>query len=485
MKMRSLNGNAGRSVLKNAILVGLILANPLMACEKGNSGGGTATPTGTVEQVFTRADRSVLLEKQAAKLAFNATAGGAEIEVDESVTYQPVEGFGYTLTGSSALLIQGMGASQRAALLNELFGTGENSVGISYLRLSLGASDLSPYVFSYNDLGPGQTDETLSKFSLAEDTVDLIPLIKQIQTIRPGIKFMASPWSAPAWMKTNGSSIGGSLQTRYYGVYAQYFVKYIQAMKSRGIDIDAVTVQNEPQHGGNNPSMVMSAAEQTNFVRDHLGPAFRAAGLTTKIIVWDHNCDNPNFPITVMNDAAAKAFVHGSAFHLYAGDISAMSQVHTAHPDRALYFTEQWTGANGSFAGDFMWHTRNVIIGSMRNWARVALEWNLANNPRFGPATPGGCTQCLGAVTIDGSTVQRNVSYYIIAQVARFVPAGSTVIKSMSPGNITQAAFKTPDGKRVLLVMNDGGTAMNFKIKWNNTYAAATLPAGTVATYVW
>ena len=184
-------------------------------------------------------------------------------------------------------------------------------------------------------------------------------------------------------MKDNNSSIGGSLQTQYYDVYAKYFVKYIQQMKAEGITIDAVTPQNEPLNPGNNPSLVMTAAEQTNFIKNNLGPAFQAAGLTTKIITYDHNCDQPDYPIAVLSDPAANAFVNGSAFHLYAGDISALTTVHDAFPDKAVYFTEQYTSSTGDFGGDLKWHLKNVIIGSMRNWSRTALEWNLANDPNL------------------------------------------------------------------------------------------------------
>ncbi len=457
------------------------------SCTKGGSGGSTPPPTsGTVEQWWTNTAQTKLIEKQAALLAFEGkNPGGVQVELDEATLYQSVDGFGYTLTGSSAMLINSMVAADKGKLLNELFGKGTGSIGVSYLRLSLGASDLSPFVFSYNDLAAGETDPTLARFSLSLDTVDLVPVLKEILAINPNIKLMASPWSAPAWMKTNNSPVGGGLLPARYGVYAQYFVKYIQAMKAKGITIDAVTVQNEPQHGGNNPSMVMSSAEQGDFVKNHLGPAFQAAGITTKIIIWDHNCDNPNYPISILNDAGAKAFINGSAFHLYAGSISALTQVYEAHPDRDLYFTEQWTSSTGNFGGDLMWHMQNVIIGSMRNRSKTALEWNLANDPSFGPHTPGGCTQCKGALTINGSSVTRNVSYYIIGQVSKFVPPGSKVIRSVAPGNVPQVAFITPEGKKVLLIANEGNATLNFSIKWNNTYAPVQLPGGTVATYVW
>jgi glucosylceramidase len=369
--------------------------------------------------------------------------------------------------------------------LNELFGSTNNSIGISYLRISIGASDLNSSVFSYDDMPTGQTDPALSNFSLSQDSVDVVPVLKQILTINPNIKILGSPWSAPVWMKDNGNSIGGSLLPIYYSVYATYFVKFVQAMQTKGITVDAITVQNEPQYGGNNPSMVMSALQQADFIKNNLGPAFQTAGIHTKIIIWDHNCDNPNYPISILNDAAAKTFIDGSAFHLYGGDISALSAVHNAHPDKNLYFTEQWTGANESFSDNLKWHIKNVIIGSMRNWSKVALEWNLANDPSFGPHTTGGCTECKGAVTINASSFTRNVGYYIVAHASKFVPAGSVRITSNMVTSLPNVAFKTASGKKVLLVENESTSDLGFNIRYKGKWVYTTLTAGAVATYIW
>lgn len=256
-------------------------------------------------------------------------------------------------------------------------------------------------------------------------------------------------------------------------------------MQAKGIRIDAITIQNEPLHGGNNPSMLMQAPGQAEFIKNHLGPAFQSAGITTKIIVWDHNCDNPTYPITVMNDAAAKQYINGSAFHLYNGDIGALSQVKNQHPDKELYFTEQYTSSTGGFGGDLRWHIRHVIIGSMRNWSRNALEWNLANDASFGPHTPGGCTVCKGALTINNGFVARNVAYYIIAHASKFVPDGSVRIASNNYGNLFTVAFKRADGKKVLIALNDGTAPQTFNIKYKGKWAVATLEAGDVCTYVW
>ncbi len=477
----------GNKIVIVAIL--FCVTNICGVCTKKDKGNDPVTPpTGgaAIESWFTKADQTVLLQKQTTNLVFNSPANSySTVDIDSNIAMQTIDGFGYTLTGGSAYLINRMGTAEKAALLNELFSNADNAIGVSYLRVSIGASDLSPSVFSYDDMPAGQTDPTLANFNLSQDTIDLIPVLKQILQINPNIKIMGSPWSPPVWMKDNGSSIGGSLLPQYYSVYAQYFVKYIQQMQSKGIIIDAITIQNEPQHGGNNPSMLMSALQQADFIKNHLGPAFQTAGITTKIIVWDHNCDNPNYPITVLNDAAAKPFINGSAFHLYNGDISALTTVHTAHPDKALYFTEQWTGANGSFDGDLKWHVKNVVIGSMRNWSRVALEWNLASDLNYNPHTPGGCTECKGAITISSSSFFRNVGYYIIAQASKFVPAGSVRISSNIIAGVQNVAFKRPDGKKVLLALNEGNVAVSFNIRYKGSWAVASLLAGTVATYIW
>ena len=456
-------------------------------CSKNNAGGNNNnSETVNAEYWITRSDQTATLQKQSTSFVFSTDANNNSIiEIDSTKTFQTVDGFGYSLTGGSAFLINKMDEASKNSLLNEFFGAGESSIGVSYIRISIGASDLDAAVFSYDDLAAGQTDLSLSNFSLSKDTVDLIPVLKKILAINPNLKIMGSPWSAPVWMKDNGSSIGGSLKPEYYSVYAQYFVKYIQAMAAKGIDLHAITVQNEPQHGGNNPSMVMSALQQGEFVKNHLGPAFRNAGITTKIVVWDHNCNNPNYPITIMDDPAAKAFVDGSAFHLYEGEIGAMSGVHAAHPDKNLYFTEQWTGANGSFDGDLKWHIKNVIIGSMRNWSKVALEWNLASDPNYQPHTPGGCSECKGAVTISGSVASKNVSYYIVAHASKFVTPGSVRIESSTGSTVSNVVFIRPDGKKVMLVVNENGAAVNVNLKYKGKWAVVSIPGNAVATYIW
>lgn len=449
------------------------------------------TTSDTVSVWLTAPDRSALLAHRS-PIGFSPNTGantGPTITVDGAQTYQTMDGFGFALTGSSALVIHRMPDAARAPLLRELFGRDDASLGISYLRLTIGASDLSPASFTYDEVPAGQTDTALASFSIAAEQAHLVPLLKEILAINPNVTLLGSPWTAPRWMKDNASYIGGSLLPQYYQAYANYFVKYIQAMKAEGITIAAITPQNEPLNPSNEPSLVMTAAQQAQFIKCCLGPALRAAGLSTKIFVYDHNADHPEYARAILDDPAASAFVDGSAFHLYAGPVEALTAVHDAHPEKNLYFTEQYTPSNGQFAGDLRWHLRNIIIGAPANWARVALEWNLANDEKFGPHTPGGCTTCLGAVTIDSasSNVTRNVGYYILGHASRFVPPGSVRVASTLSGatGLFQVAYRTPAGRYVLVVLNDGNAPQQLNIVYSGKRAAHILGVGEAATYVW
>lgn len=434
----------------------------------------------------TTPDQQHLLRPDTLTVQAIAPAGSLQIVLDTAQTYQVMDGFGFTLTGGSALNLQRMSAPARAAILQELFGEGPEDIRVNYLRLSIGASDLDEYPWSYDDLPEGQTDPELAHFSLGYDTLYLIPTLKEILAIQPGIKLMGSPWSPPAWMKDNTDTRGGSLLPEFYPAYAHYFVKYIQGMAGSGIRLDAITVQNEPLHPGNNPSLYMPAEAQADFVRNHLGPAFREAGIDTKIVLYDHNADRPDYPISILDDPQAAAFVNGSAFHLYGGEIGALSEVHARHPDKDLYFTEQWIGAPGDFAGDFGWHIAQLMIGAPNNWCKTVLQWNLAADENQEPHTDrGGCTRCLGGITIQGDSVTRNPAYYIVAQNSKFIPAGAVRIGSSQADGIGNVAYRRPDGARVVLIQNQGDGAWDLTVSEGTETVSFSLAPGEVGTLVW
>ncbi|MBT8291775.1 MAG: glucosylceramidase [Eudoraea sp.] len=462
-----------------------MILSVLLNC-KGQPGSEDTLPKATLYR--TSLDKSELLnEIEITKnKAFDSLSVVSTIALNPSITFQEMDGFGYTLTGGSSLHLQKMSDSARAKVLEELFGKGPNSIGVSYLRISIGASDLDEYTWSYNDLPPGKTDPDLEHFSLAYDTLYLIPVLKEILKISPKIKIMGSPWSPPPWMKDNKDTRGGSLMKEYYQAYANYFVKYIKAMEAEDIPIDAITVQNEPLHPGNNPSLLMLAKDQGEFVKNHLGPAFIKNEISTKIVIYDHNADRPDYPISILDDSLTAQYIDGSAFHLYGGTIDALSEVHNAHPDKHLYFTEQWIGAPGNFEENLSWHMENLIIGAPRNWSRNVLQWNLAADENQKPHTDrGGCTRCLGAITIQGDSITRNPAYYIIAHASKFVPPGSVRIDSNQEGNILNVAYTTPDNKTVVILQNKNNKRVTVELKKEEEKLQITLGEKDVGTLVW
>jgi glucosylceramidase len=439
---------------------------------------------------LTNADRSALFQEQKGKSRFTTTATQNQnptIAIDDEKTLQPIDGFGFALTWGSAEHLYQMDPAKRKELLKELFGTRGNDIGISYLRVSIGASDLNEYVYSYDDVPAGQTDPELSKFTLKDDEKYVIPILKLILAIRPDIEILGSPWSAPAWMKTNDNVKGGNLKPEYYKPYAQYFVKYVQGMQAHGIRIDAITIQNEPLNEKNTPSMQMLSTEQADFIKTALGPAFKSAGITTKILLFDHNCNHPDYPLAILNDPQAAQYADGSAFHLYEGNITAMSTVHDAYPDKNLYFTEFMAVEHSDKPTILIAkHVSGTVMGALQNWSRNVLLWNLEADAKFEPHTSnGGCPVCQGAVTIEGNEVTRNLAYYTIAHFSKFVRPGSVHVDSTSLDTLPNVAFRGPKKAFVLVVANTAAAPQTFNVGFHGKSFAATLQGGSVSTFVW
>jgi glucosylceramidase len=445
----------------------------------------------SVSSWMTTGDQSKLLQQQT-NVSFGANSGtaAATITVNEGTTYQSIDGFGASMTGSAAYVLnRNMSASQRDALLNDLF-TG-NGIRLSFLRHTIGGSDFSAQGdFTYNDRPAGQTDPNLTYFSLNNDRVDLIPMLKAARAKNGALKLMGSPWSAPAWMKETGNLRGGGwLNVAWYQAYANYFVKYVQGYAAEGLPVYAVTLQNEPLYAAPYMAMRMDPGNQAAFLKNNIGPAFRNANITTKLIVYDHNWDEPNYPINVFADPAAAQYAAGSAFHGYSdtNGIPNMTTVHNAYPNKDIWFTEATGLAGGNFGGDLRWHVGNFLIGNTRNWAKSVLLWNLALDQSSGPQN-GGCNNCRGVVTVNNTngSVTRNVEYYALGHASKFVDPGAVRIASNSPtGGIENVAFRNPDGSKVLIALNNGSAQSTFKVVWNNQAFTYTLPAGAVATYKW
>ncbi len=473
------------SMLLCCLIAGLVIFQGLYTIKARASGEA-------VNAWLTTPDQANLLSPQSGLTFGNVGSNSTTITVNDAQTNQQITGFGASLTDSSAWLISNtMSQSQRNQLMTNLFDP-NNGIGLSFLRQPMGSSDLALNEYTYDDMPSGQTDPTLSHFSIAHDQAYIIPLLKQALQINPNLKIMATPWTAPAWMKTNDSLEQGSLNTSDFQVYAQYFVDFIKAYQAQGIPIFAVTPQNEPGNDNRMPTMPMSASDETNFIANYLGPAFAQNGITTQILGYDHNWDNPGYPTTILNNSTAASYVSGTAWHCYAGDPSAMTSFHNSYPNKDIYETEcsggSWEGSN--WPAGFQ-NTMELGVNSTRNWSKSVVRWALALDPNGNPHvnSPDACSNCRGVVTIDQSSgnVTYNSDYYALGQFSKFVVPGAYAIASNSfgSGNIEDSAFKNPDGSEVLVVYNGGGGSNTFQVEWNNEAFSYTLPAGAAVTFKW
>jgi glucosylceramidase len=464
------------------------------SCSGSSRSPRSIVPTGpSVQVVETTADRAMLLQTQPSVNFGTGVASGPVITVNDAVKYQQIDGFGASLTDSAAWLVSNkLNTAQQNALWQSLFSP-TAGIGISFLRQPMGATDFSVGGnYSYDDVLAGQTDPNLANFSIAHDAAYIIPLLQQALAVNPAIKVVAVPWSPPAWMKTSGTMNGGNMNTSYFPSLAQYFVNFVQGYQEKGISIYAVLPQNEPLNSNTGyPTEYLSAADEATFIGANLGPALSSAGLSrVKILGYDHNWDTPSYPETLLANSSAAAYLAGSAFHCYDGDVSAQSTVESVYPNKGIWFTECSGTVGSSFASDLSWNAENLLIGATRNWARSVSLWNLALDQNSGPQN-GGCSNCRGVVTINDSvspsTVTNNVEYYLLGHLAKYVVPGAYRIDSNSfgSGSIEDVAFLNPDGSIVVFVLNSGSNASSFTVSWNSRIFSYSLPAGAVATFQW
>lgn|GEM_PF-2380119 len=482
----------------------------------GVGSGDAAAATGPVVSSWvTNPDRSQLLTPGQAPTFGGGGAGLDQvITIDPSQTYQTMDGFGASITDSSARLLSGLPAAQRAQVMTSLFSP-TGGIGMSFLRQPIGSSDFvaGPH-YTLDDLPAGQTDYPMARFSIGHDQEQILPLLREALALNPALKVMASPWSPPAWLKTGGSLIGGRLtdDPAIYRAYALYLVKFVQAYETAGVPIYALTVQNEPQDRSPDgyPGTDMPVAAEAAVI-NQLGPMLRDAGLSrVEIISYDHNWiqhpddaadaaklgvpAEPNYPYDVLRTSAAR-WIAGTGYHCYAGDPAAQSALHNAFPDKGIWSTEcsGWHGVNDPqpqyFADTLKWHAANITIGATQNWAKAVATWNLALDSKGGPVN-GGCGNnpqgtCTGVVAIDGTTVTRNAEYYTLGHMSRFVRQGAVRVGSNNAGDVHSVAFRNSDGSIALVVTNVGGGAQTFGVSYNNQSISYTLPAGALATLTW
>ncbi|MBJ7904729.1 ricin-type beta-trefoil lectin domain protein [Streptomyces sp. DSM 110735] len=431
--------------------------------------------------------------QQQAPFAFSSGTGGSgeNITVDEGTRYQTFTGGGASFTDTAAWLMNSSGAlsqSTRDATLRKLFSP-TDGIGLSFLRNPMGASDLARSGYTYDDVPAGQTDPSLAKFSIAHDLADVAPLTRQALQLNPSLTVMASPWTAPAWMKDSGSLNGGWLKAEDYGAYASYFVKYLQAYRDQGVNVSYVTAQNEPTCCSGYPSMSWNASGLAYFTKSELLPKLQQAGLSTKVLAHDWNWDSyDSYAAQTVDDAAVRSHPNfgGIAWHGYGGDVGKQTTVHNQYPNLDAFATEH---SGGTWIADQQREDMSNIIDYTRNWAKSVTKWSLAVDQNMGPHN-GGCGTCTGLITVHNGdsrsgSVDYTVEYYDMGHLTKFVRPGAQRIASTASTAVPNVAWRNPDGSKALIAYNGGSSAKSVTINWGGQHATYSLPARTSATFTW
>lgn len=394
-----------------------------------------------------------------------------EIIIDPSKTFQGIDGFGASFTDSAAYLIDAvLSKSDKQGLMTQLFDT-DQGIGLSVIRNPMGASDYARSIYSYNDLPEGEEDLELAHFSIEHDLESILPLTKWATKLNPDVKLFASPWSPPGWMKTSGVMNGGKLKEKYYDVYARYFAEFIKAYQAKGLDIYAVTPQNEalfmPLHY---PSMEFLAHEEANFIKNYLKPRFVEENITTKILAYDHNWDRIDYAFDVLDYAYDS--IDGIAWHWYGGRPISQSRVQQEFPTKEMHFTE---GSGGEWIPAFEPAFSNLMrtgINIMRNHSKSFVLWNMALDEKNGPTVPGfGNSTCRGLVEINQQTKELTytLDFYGLAHFSKFVSEGAKRIASNESGEIKNVSFLNSDKSIVSVFFNDGVVDEVVKVKIGNS----------------
>ena len=449
----------------------------------------------SVNVVLTTHDQTKLLSPQS---AVKFSAGGPtanQIVVDESQQYQPIEGFGASFTDSATYLLGVVvPPSTLTSTMHDLFTRDGNGIGLSFMRIPMGATDIARSVYSFDDLPTGQTDTSLSKFSIAHDQTYVLPIVLQAKTLNPDMKIMANPWSPPGWMKGSGTMDGGSLLSSMYTPFANYLVKYIQAYQTAGVPIDYITLQNEPLNNTNAyPSMYMIDSDQTTILRDYVLPALTNASLPTKVFVYDHNWDTATYPENVLADSTilASPQVAGVAWHGYGGIPGVQSTVQNYFPTKGTWETEH---SGGTFVTDQFTSDFTEITDVLRNYGRSYVKWSLALDQTMGPNLSqisgggyGGCNTCTGPLVINNSTgaVTKSIEYYTLGQYSKFVLPGAVRVFSSNVDSVATVAFLNPDGSKALVAYNKSTSSQPVQVQWGTQSFAYTMPGQSAATFTW
>jgi glucosylceramidase len=469
-------------------------------------GGGNAPPTPisgpAVSVVLSTNDETQLMAAQPGVnfTASTADAGTNTVVVDPAQHYQSIEGFGAAFTDSAAyLLMEVEPSSTLSGTLNDLFTLNGNGIGLSFMRIPMGASDLALSVYSFDDMPVGQTDLTLSNFSIAHDQTYILPLILQAKTLNPQMKLMANPWSPPGWMKDPSSMnpvsmLGGTLLMTAPNetAFANYFVKYIQAYQAGGVPIDYISLQNEPLYITTAyPSMGMSDTVQLTLLQNYVIPALTANNIPTRVLVYDHNWDTPSYPELVIGGLTAQQLtqVAGTAWHGYGGVPGAQQLVQNQFPTLGNWETEHSGGTwvTDQFTADFL-----EITLVLRNAGKSYVKWSLALDQNLGPnltqnAGLGGCNTCTPIVTVNSQTgaVTKDIEFYTLGHYSKYVLPGAVRVYSSNTPAIASVAFVNPDGSVALIAYNNSASSQSFQVQWGTQSFSYTLPGTAAATFTW
>jgi glucosylceramidase len=439
----------------------------------------------TVRSVVTTADLSRAMAPEP-DLAFAPASGASPltIAVDDTQRFQIMDGFGASMTDGSAWLLHGLRPASRQQVMTRLFDPNKG-IGLSFLRLPIGSTDLSRDHYSYDDLPAGQQDPKLQHFSVRHDEAYIFPTMREALKLNPAITVMATPWSPPAWMKTHPTMNGGAIRPDAEPVFAQYLTRSVQAFQHAGIPVRFLSIQNEPLYETKDyPGTLLQASQAKRIIGSYLGPDLRRAGLSTRILAYDHNWDHPEYPLEVLEDPSAAPFMAGSALHCYGGSADAQTGIHDRHPEKGIWMTECSGGTWNTESA--LLTTAHLLIDSTRNWAKAVVLWGVALDPAHNPHA-GGCGTCRPLVTVAPTAVTYNGDFYVLGHASQFVPPGSTRIASNSPGrtSLETVAFESPTGTVALLVLNNQPQPAAFAVTWHGRAFHATLQPGALATYTW
>lgn len=459
------------------------------------------TTSGDISVLMTTNNRAYDLTKLYVDFSDKFNMSPNTIKLTPATQYQTMDGFGAAITGSTCYNLMKMNKEDRTQFLTQTFSESQG-LGMSYIRISIGCSDFSLSEYTLWDT-PGKEN-----FALQEEEKNyVIPILKEILAINPNLKIMGSPWTAPRWMKVNNltdlqpfnSWTSGQLNPQYYQDYGWYFVRWIEEMKKEGINIHSITIQNEPLNRGNSASMYMTWQEQQKFIKDALGPQMKAANLQTKIYAFDHNYnydnieDQKNYPINIYNDPAAAAYISGAAYHNYGGDKAELLNIHNQRPDKELVFTEtsigEWNEGR-NLEKRLTDDMREVGLGTVNNWSKAVIVWNLMLDTEKGPNRDGGCQTCYGAVDINSKnfkTISRNSHYYVTSHLSAVVKPGAVRIgtEGYTATGLEYAAFKNPDNSYAMVLMNDANENRKITLSDGTKHFSYDVPSKSVVSFKW